>query len=96
MRGLVRRFVDEIVDKCYAIGGEPGTAGAEELLRRLGLFERQAARLLFGKASYRLVRYDDQQNPISNNRLDGLISLLLPEFITELCHDGGGHFSERA
>jgi len=94
--GLVRCFVDQIADKRYAIDGELNTAGPEEPLRRLGLFERQAARLLFGKASYRLVRYDDEQHPISNNRLDGLISLLLPEFIRELCHEGGGHFSERA
>jgi hypothetical protein len=88
--------VGQIVDKLYAIGGEPGNKGPEELLRVLGLFERQAARILFGKASYRVVRYDDKQRPISNNRLDGLISLLLPEFITELCHDGERHFSERA
>jgi predicted HTH transcriptional regulator len=93
---LVRRFVEQIVDKRDAIGSELNTAAPEELLQRLGLFERQAARLLFGRASYRLVRYDDEQQPISNNRLDGLISLLLPEFIKGLCHEGDGHFSERA
>src|SRR5262249_1133385 len=68
----------------------------EDVLRTLGLFERQAARLLFGRTSYRLVRYDDQQRPIANQKLDGLISLLFPEFIKRLCGVGHGHFSARA
>jgi hypothetical protein len=52
--------------------------------------------LLFGKTGYRLVRYDNEDKPISNEKLNGLISLLLPEFIHKLCHQGEAHFAERA
>ena len=72
------------------------TASPEDALRRLDLFERQAARLLFGKASYRIVQYDDKHEPIVNERRQGLISLLLPAFIQKLCHEGERHFSDRA
>src|SRR6266480_2556819 len=94
--GLIGRFVDQIVERAHPIDKGLSKTGPDDALRRLGLFERQAARLLFGRTGYRLIRYDDQQQPISNEKQEGLISLLLPEFIQKLCREGDGHFSERA
>lgn len=93
---LVRRFAGEIARRAHPMDNGLSNSGSGEILRRLDLFERQAARLLFGKTGYRLVRYDEKHQPISNEKLNGLISLLLPEFIQKLCHEGDGHFSEPA
>jgi predicted HTH transcriptional regulator len=95
--GLIRRFTSDVIARQHPTEIEGLTGRTPpDILRRLGLFERQAARLLFGNASYRLVRYDNQQRPISNQKLQGLISLLFPEFIKGLCRDRDGHLSEPA
>jgi predicted HTH transcriptional regulator len=91
---LVRRFADFIVKRGHPSEKGITSQGIDEVLRKLGLFERQAARLLFGKGTYRLIRYNNQEQPISNEKREALISLLLPEVITAFCQEGGGNFSE--
>lgn len=92
---LVARFAAEVSERSSLLETSNGN-DSEDCLRTLGLFERQAARLLFGKASYRLVVFNCNEEPVSNEKFEGLLSLLLPEFITRLCHTDGNHFSEKA
>jgi len=94
-KDLVNRFSSEISKRSPMLE-RSNEDEPDDCLKTLGLYERQAARLLFGKTSYRVVIFDYEEEPISNNKYEGLLSLLLPEFITELCHKDGNHFSEKA
>lgn len=94
---LVRRFASEVQRRAHPNEKQSiEKTGASEVLRGLGLYERQAARLLFGKAPYRVIRYDSADEPISNERREGLFGILLPKFVHELSVSGNGHFPGRA
>jgi len=95
-KSIIQRFSSEVAKKSTLLEKSGEGDDPEECLRTLGLFERQAARLLFGKASYRVVTFDEEEEPTSNEKHEGLLSLLLPESIQAICHKDGNHFSEKA
>jgi predicted HTH transcriptional regulator len=57
---------------------------ASEILRRLGIYGRQAARLMLGTGSFRLIYYNHAGEPISNLRSKGLYRLLTARFQSDL------------
>lgn len=82
---LVRRFQDRVIE-C----GQPleGALSAQEepdaVIRALGLHGTQAERILFGDCSFRFVRYAAQGDPIRNERLPGVYTLLTDDFLRDL------------
>jgi predicted HTH transcriptional regulator len=75
----------------------PHRGESEELavLQRLGIHERQAARILFGPCMFRLVIYDEHGSPKSNSKEQGLYRLLSPKFRSN-CLNAGVEYSDRA
>lgn len=71
-----------------------------EILARLKIANRNVSRLLFGDTYYRFVCFDDDGEPIVNEKRKGLYNLLMDEFIKEIQtfthNDLGGNFPERA
>lgn len=79
---LVRRFLTRVAARGRPIEGSGiNPDRAEEVLRTLGLAGTQAEKILFGDCSFRLVRYDDAGQPIQNERLLGVYTLLTDDFI---------------
>ncbi len=93
---LVEKFIAEIDAKGHPLEVRDQRSPHVSALKMLSLHEKQAARILFGRASYRVVVYDDQDEPVSNVRKHGLFGLLLPDFIESLCGHNGARFSRRA
>lgn len=55
--------------------------GQSEILNSLGIYGKNVSKILFGDLSFRLVVYDDEENPQINNTIKGLFKLLDPKFI---------------
>lgn len=64
-------------------------------LKNLGIFERQAARILFGNTSFRLVQYDHSGTPHRQQRLTGLYRLLMPGFLAAEAPEVASHYTAR-
>ena len=83
--------LDEALAKGY-LGRVPGfdtnLSTGEDIARnlgRLGIHGKEAAHILFGECSYRVVFYDAQEKPAGNHVRRGLFSLLLGDsFIDEV------------
>lgn len=56
----------------------------DSILERLGIKHTNTQRILFGDIQYRVVKYDKDGNPISNDTQFGLYGLLNPAFISEI------------
>jgi hypothetical protein len=55
-----------------------------EALKRIGISETNTQRILFGDIKYRVVKYDREGNPLSNDSYSGLYTLLRPKFLSEV------------
>ena len=56
----------------------------QDILERLGIIETNTQRILFGDIQYRLVKYDKDNNPVSNVAQSGLYGLLDRAFTDEI------------
>jgi predicted HTH transcriptional regulator len=77
---LVNIFVNRLSDKGHML--EQGAP--DEVLRFLHLYGTRAASILFGGTRFRVVRYDTYDNPISNDTLVGLYTLLTDSYQNEV------------
>jgi hypothetical protein len=75
---LAERFVQRLRSKRMD-DASLQTGSAYEVLDRLHLAQCNAARILFGDATYRLVCYDQRGEPLRNDREKGVYKLLLDE-----------------
>jgi len=55
-----------------------------KLLPHLNIDDTQAARILFGSCSYRIIRYGADGEPVENTRHNGLYNILTEDFINEI------------
>ncbi len=53
-------------------------------LQRIGIHNTNAHRILFGDTRYRIVKYTVDGNPLANDALSGLYTLLQPSFLREV------------
>jgi predicted HTH transcriptional regulator len=92
---LVQRFAEQVAQREKS---PEQIVTSERLapLRHLRLLERQAARVLFGSAAFRIIRYNAAGEPTTNSKETGLYRLLLPEFIDELSHYNSCTYSAKA
>ncbi len=86
---------------CVRTAGHPlevEITGTKEysVLNQLNMVGRQAARILFGRCSFRIVRYDSSGEILENNTQHGLFRLLQKTFIDSLCGNGAIHYSPKA
>jgi len=55
-----------------------------EVLKRIGIYNKNTSRILFGDTKYRLVYYDRQGNPIRNEDYQGVYKILSENFLTHI------------
>lgn len=73
----------------------PQSTDPLQIIRNLGLFERQAARILFGNTSFRVVLYNREGHPTRQQKLLGLYRVLMPGFFRSIAPDLEPHYSAR-
>jgi predicted HTH transcriptional regulator len=61
-----------------------GELSIDEALRRIGIYGKKTHYILFGNIPYRVVKYDNLGNPISNETITGLFGILQPSFLNEI------------
>jgi predicted HTH transcriptional regulator len=82
---LVRSFEDRIRQAATPIEGSGNSqADIGAVVQALGLTGTQAERILFGDCSFRFVRYNVGGEPIQNDRITGVYTLLTNKFQQEL------------
>jgi hypothetical protein len=91
---LVSCFAEGVNTKGHLVETTRAMA-PDQVLRFLDLYERQAARILFGRASYRVIRYSNSDEPTSNEKCYGLLSILLSHFIDDLAGQHEQRYSHR-
>lgn len=74
---LVHLFAEHVAQTGHPleIGSSP-----HDTLESLNILSTQAARILFGDCSFRIVKYDKKNEPISNESYQGLYTLLTENF----------------
>lgn len=81
---LLERFAERIRQKATTIeGGGVDLRDATLVLQKLGIKGTQAERILFGDCRYRLIRYQADGEPLSNESLSGTYRILTDTFIDE-------------
>ncbi len=82
---LVHKFACRVAEKGFSTEfSQAELDSGAQVLQKLEMDGRQVARILFGDATYRVVRYDNSGEPIENKRYSGLYGLLTPEFTADI------------
>lgn len=82
---LVQHFQQRVAARGQPIEGAATTLEqSHAVLRALGLADTQAERILFGDCTFRLVRYSANQDPVQNERVPGIYTLLTDDFLGDL------------
>ncbi|MSM40135.1 MAG: hypothetical protein GJT30_11000 [Geobacter sp.] len=80
------RLVDLFTQRVRTAGHYLEQGLSMAILDTLGLKGTQAARILFGDCRFRVVKYDTSGDPLSNESISGLYTLLTEEFQESLQH----------
>jgi predicted HTH transcriptional regulator len=81
---LVQDFAASVSEKGHMTEFSPETAGGADVLKKLDIAGRQAARILVGTTRYRVVMYDRNGDPVRNERRMGLFGMLAQTFFAEI------------
>ncbi len=83
--GLVREFACRVAETGHSTEfSQADLESGAQVLQKLEMEGRQVARILFGDATYRVVKHDSAGEPLENKRYSGLFGLLTPEFADEV------------
>jgi predicted HTH transcriptional regulator len=74
---LINDFIKNVLrtGNCMEVGDDP-----LDSLKKLSIHEKQVARILFGNCSFRMIKFDEDNEPVTNIRCHGLYQLLTDEF----------------
>jgi predicted HTH transcriptional regulator len=81
---FVNHYVEGVRTKHPHAYSDPKDLFSEHALGKLGLAGKQAARLLFGSSRFRVVKFDANGTPVSNEDRGPLFALLTKTFRSEL------------
>jgi len=78
---LIHCFMQQVqkASHCIEISEE-----AIESLKRLNIYDKQVSRILFGNCGFRLIKFNQSNEPIANLKYLGLYRVLTDEFQTEI------------
>lgn len=93
---LVVEFAENVKAAGHLLEIEWRGSREYSVLHYLGLHERQAARILFGKCPYRVVEYGANGDVTSNKTHLGLYQLLSSQSINDLAKHNGCNYSPKA
>lgn len=93
---LVLEFTEDVKTAGHLLEIEWRGSREYSVLTYLGLNERQAARILFGKCLYRIVEYSAAGDIISNLTHQGLYKLISKQSIESLSNHNGCNYSPKA
>jgi len=93
---LVADFASRVKEAGHPLEIEIKGSKENSVLLHLGIADRQAARVLFGRCRFRVVKYDAQGDVIENREEFGLFKLLRREFIGTLTSIQGCQYSSKA